>query len=244
MVTQNNNPEQEVPEQEQPVEELDQETESENPEVPVAGQENGASPVAEAPPSPPSPPPNIPSNTDLQQQALLQQQAAMVQAENQRLQGEQARQALDKEYQDFHTQLEGQGYAPEQAAFATQRYQAIREEALQVQNQSYQQSQYLEGKMNAAIHYSEQYGVSAKELMQHNSPQAMEKAAKDIRRIKTLENTVSSMKQSGVPVQNFETGQSSSSRTSESKLLDSANNKSFAERTPEENAAMKRAAGL
>lgn len=244
MVTQNNNPEQEVPEQEQPVEELDQETESENPEVPVAGQENGAVPVAEAPASPPPPPSNIPSNTDLQQQALLQQQAAMVQAENQRLQGEQARQALEREYQDFHAKLEAQGYAPEQAAFATERYQAIREEAIQVQNQSYQQSQYLEGKMNAAIHYSEQYGVSAKELMQHNSPQAMEKAAQDIRRIKTLENTVSSMKQSGVPVQNFETGQSSSSRTSESKLLDSANNKSFADRTPEENAAMKRAAGL
>jgi hypothetical protein len=243
MVTQNNNPEQEIPEQEEPVEELDQETGPEVPETPVAEQENGAAPVAEAP-APPPPPPASPSNANLQQQALLQQQAAMVQAESQRLQGEQARQALDKEYKDFHTQLEAQGYAPEQAAFATEKYQAIREEALQVQSQAYQQSQYLEGKMNAAIHYSEQHGVSAKELMQYNSPQAMEKAARDIRRIKTLETTVSSMKQSGVPVQNFETGQSSSSRTSESKLLDSANSKSFTDRTPAENAAMKRAAGL
>jgi len=69
-------------------------------------------------------------------------------------------------------------------------YQAV----LQAQAQAAQAQQYQQGKMNAAMHFAAQYGVSPQALMRFDSPDAMEAFGKQEQRIRALEASLAAIK--------------------------------------------------
>jgi hypothetical protein len=102
----------------------------------------------------------------------------------------------------------------------------------------------MQGKMNAALYYSEQHGVSAQELLQYDNPQAMELAALQKSEIKGLKDKVANLQKSGVPAQTMDSNTASPAMgTSQERLVDSALNKAPGERTQAEQEALARMAG-
>jgi hypothetical protein len=190
-----------------------------------------------APTAVPQPTPNELDILRQQNQAYEQQlqQAALAQVRAQ----------LDKETQEATANLEAQGLLPEQAAAIANRERASREQAIGAQQQMTAQADYFQGKMNAALYYAQKHNVSAQELMQHNTPQAMETAALGQSKVSALEQQVAALRRGSVPPQYMDNNQASPSISANTatKLVDSALAKHSSERTPAENEALARIAG-
>lgn len=191
------------------------------------------------PTAPVEPAPAVPNETE-----VLRQQNAAYQQQLQQAAIEQQRQLLEQEVATQASQLEAQGVDPETASQIANQQRQIREQALGAQYQLASQQAYMQGKMNAALHYAGKHSVSAQDLMQYETPQAMEAAAMGQVRVNELEKQVADLRKSGVPAQVMDSNQAAAvPGSSEQKLVDSAINKHWSERTEAEQAAFQRVGG-
>jgi len=170
-----------------------------------------------------------------QRYAAMQQQLAQFEAEKAKAQHAQ-------EIAQYREQLEESGVPSETAYTMAQQQMAARDREVQVTRQAQEYGKYIEGKHNAAMHYGEKYGVSPKSLLQHDTPEAMESAALNQKKISDLEAKVKSLQQSKVPSQDM-SGSTPTPGASNSDLtdLDRYNNGARDERA---NKAGARAAGF
>jgi hypothetical protein len=192
----------------------------------------------------PAPPTAVPQPTPSELDILRQQNQAYEQ-QLQQAAVAQIRAQLDKETQESAANLEAQGLMPEQAAQIANKERASREQAIAAQQQMTAQGEYMQGKMNAALYYAQKHSVSAHELMQHNTPQAMEAAALGQSKVSALEQQVAILKRGAVPPQDMDNNQASPSISANTatRLVDSALAKHSSERTPAEKEALARMAG-
>jgi hypothetical protein len=212
-------------------------TESEPAETPIAAE---LPPTTEPTPvAPPVTPPVVPNELD-----QLRQQNAAYEARFQAAAVKERHILLEQETAQLAAQIEAQGVAPETAAQLANQQRQVREEALGAQAQLQGQQAYMQGKMNAALHYGEKHGISAQELMQFESPQAMEMHALGQKKVSALEQEVAALKKSGVPAQTYDGNQASPvAGSTEIRLVESALGKHASERTKPESEALARAAG-
>ena len=211
------------------------------------GDEISSAPAAEAPPADiPAPQPAAPAQSNvIGETELLRQQLQDRERQLQQIAFEQQRNMLQQEARSRAEQLESQGLLPEQATQIANEQLQMREREMQAQQQLQSQGVYMQGKMNAALHYSEKHRVSAQSLMQYDTPQAMEMAALNHSKITALEQEVAALRKRAVPSQSMDTNQASPvAGSTYERLLNSALAKHSSERTESERAALARAAGM
>ena len=156
-----------------------------------------------------------PGRTDRLQQ--LEQQ-------NLQFQQQQRQQQLDSEVSKIQSDLEGQGYLPEQASqiATTLKEQAERES--KIVNAAQQRESFLRGQYTAAIKFVQDYGLNLTDietLRAYNTPAEMEREAKRMSETKEMQTKIASYEQGRVPSQQFDTGQSSpAAGRSRDRLLD------------------------
>lgn len=200
-------------------------------------------PVAEVAPLPevPQVPPAAPLGPETEAAALRRQ----IQEVQQRLQvyeAQEREQAIDREVTQYQAQLEAQGWDEPQAKTTAQLYKQSRQREAQIQQAAEAQNLNNLGKFYAALHYGQLHGIDPRELMQHNSPQAMESAAKSEAKIRLLEEQVKKLTQARVPPSSYETGQPApAGGRSETAWMIAYNN---GDRSPQALAAARKAAGL
>lgn len=172
--------------------------------------EPSTEPVSEAVPSTPPPAPPAPPTTPAD--TLLQQQLRQQQQQLQQYKWQQYQQEVSKAVTDYTTQLEGEGYMPEQASRMAAEARQAAERDLQIRQQHEQQLNIQQGQHNAARYYARQYRLTIddmEQLEQLPSPQAMAREAQRISEVRDLKSQVSEMKRSQVPAQEFDSGRSS-----------------------------------
>lgn len=147
--------------------------------------------------------------------------------------------------QQYRQQLENQGYAPEHAQQTAVIVQQARQRELQAVQQAQSYEQHLKGKTNAAMHFAKKYDVEPQALMQHETPEGMESAASMQARLREQDIKIAKLTKNSVPSQSFDNNQASpSASSSEARLLEGYISLPPDQRTPEMNAAGRRAAGL
>ena len=183
-------------------------------ETPVAEGTETAAPVEAVPSVPPAPvaPPAPAYSPD--QVAQIQAYAQQMAQRNQ--QYEQAAQAkqVEEHFRAQEQQLINMGASPEQAASMVgvirQPYEQLRQSQQQVNYLTQQQasiSQGAQAKMEMILQLADKYKVAPRDLVNYNTPQAMEAAAAQSQKISALENQISQLRQGRVPAQSMENGQ-------------------------------------
>ena len=196
-------------------------------------------PVETAPTAPVEPAPVVPNELEAlrQQNEVYQQQ--LQQAELQR-----QSQLLEQQPSQMATELQNQGLMPAEAAQIAQQQTYYRQQAMQAQQQAQQYAEFQQGKMNAAFHYGQLHNVSPQELMQYNTPQEMERAAKSHTEIAALKAEVAGMKRGQVAPQSMDNNQTSPVQgSSQDRLVDSALGKPASQWSPAESEAMRTISG-
>lgn len=196
-----------------------------------------------APPAPPPKAPPAPTQESIELQELRQRTQGYEQ-QIQRQAAEQQRMQLEQETQKVSQDLQMQGIDPQTATQFANQQRLLREREIQANQQLQAQSAFYQGKMNAAMHYSEQYGVPPQTLIQYNTPQEMDMAAKIQKLERVQQQSASREKKSAVPPQSMDSNQvTPAAGTTQERLVDSALNKAPGDRTEAESAALARYAG-
>ena len=210
------------------------------PLAPVA-EEEPQLPFPETPvaPAPVEPAPVVPNELDILRQQNEAYQQQLQQAELQR-----QSQLLEQQTAQMATDLQNQGLMPAEAAQIAQQQTHYRQQAMQAQQQAQQYAEFQQGKMNAAFYYGQLHNVSPQELMQYNTPQEMERAAKSHTEIAALKAEVASMKRGQVAPQSMDNNQTSPVQgNSQERLVDSALGKPASQWSPAESEAMRTISG-
>ena len=164
-------------------------------------------------PEPTVPQPSVEEQRLQQEVATLRQQQAAQQAQQQ--QEALRRQAAETANARAQQYVQQGQITQEQAPLFAQELQQMTEQALTREAQLQNYAQHLEGKSNAAAQYAAQYGITHKELMQFDSPQAMEAHAKTQARVNKLEAAEAKRTKGQVPAQTFSEGVTQSAAGSE-----------------------------
>lgn len=192
--------------------------------------------TAPAPPIQPAPAPD-------ELQALRQYNDALTQ-QNAKFQQIQVEGLIEQQAQQIHQQYVGQGL-PEMGQQAAQQHRQTQRQVLQIQQQAKGQAEHMEGKMNAALHYAELHGVSAKDLMRYETPEAMDAFGRQNKDTRRMQARIAELeKAQGPPPQTFDVGTATpSAGSSLDRLVDSANGKAPSQRTQAERDAMAKMMG-
>tara|TARA_R100001086_G_scaffold193643_1_gene110634 strand:- start:83 stop:862 length:780 start_codon:yes stop_codon:yes gene_type:complete len=186
---------------------------------------------------PPQQAPATPQYTP-EQLAKMQQDAIQYEEVRQRA-------ALQNQATQYRTQLEQQGYLPEQAEALASQYMQSQEQQTKLIKQAEQYGQHLQGKQLAAEHFVKQYNLTVADLEQlrrYDDPQSMDNAAKTISHNRQRDAELSTLKQSQVPSQQVDNSQGTPDVGSdEGSWLDRYNS---GDRTVNAVSAARRAAGL
>ena len=207
------------------------------PDDPEATTETPETNEPAAPDSTDTPPSDIPAvaptaaEPQAPDPALVEREAAVTQAQEAVTQREQAAATQQAEFEhtrqltqvenDLRTrtaELERTGLQPEQISAIVDRERGLQMQVLEAQQSAQQQSQMLRGQHNAALKYSEQYGIPFNDIASMATPQEMEAAGKAFEANKTssgevakLRAEVAELKQDKVPAdQTFDDGGGSS----------------------------------
>ena len=187
-----------------------------------------AAPEPAAPDSPDTPPSDTPAvaptaaapEPQAPDPAIVAREQAITQREQaaatQQAEFEHTRQLTQVE-NDLRTrtaELERSGLQPEQVSAIVERERGLQMQVLEAQQSAQQQAQMLRGQHNAALKYSEQYGIPFNDIASMNTPQEMEAAGKAFEANKTssgevakLRAEVAELKQDKVPAdQTFDDG--------------------------------------
>ena len=160
--------------------------------------------------------PETPPEAPVDNQATVQQlrsQLSQYQAQNAQTQAESLLKQITDEANQKAQQLEEEGIPSDRATSIAREIMESRQRELATEVQSQQQALLMQGKMNAAVHYGNMYGVSPGELVRFNSPQEMEDFARGGSEITQLKREVDNLKKGRVPSQTFDSGQGGSSGT-------------------------------
>ena len=197
---------------------------SEEPKAP--SEVPGATPLAPDTPSEPAaavtetPPPLVtsPQAPDAavvaREQAVAQreQEAATQQAafETQRKQAK-----ADNDIRAYQAELEGLGLQAPQVHSIVERERTLRQQIIQAEGRANQQVEFFTAQRNAALYYSNEYGIAVNDLISMATPQEMEAAGKVFAMEKTSREDIAAfrkelaeIKQAQVPAdQKFSDGQ-------------------------------------
>ncbi len=125
----------------------------------------------------------------------------------------------------YKQQLINQGHLEENAQVISDQYGVMLRQVTQMQRDSTAREQNREGKVIAAMQYSQKYGVHYTELMQYDTPESMEAAAKQQQKITNLESQVSRLTKNTVPAQEFaSTAQAPVAANGDNAMVDRYNN--------------------
>jgi len=171
------------------------------------------------------------------QQTLQQTQQRLQQVEQQNVQNQ-----MLYETENYKQQLAQQGYNNEQIQHAADTYYQQRTQQVQTE-QNYQKGiQFKEGQFKASLQFGKKYNVDPEVLLQYQSPQEMEQAAKHQSEVRALKDENARLKKGQVPSQSFDNNNApANASSSEERLLDLYNS---GVRNPETNAAARRATGV
>ena len=181
--------------------------------APTAVDEAPSAPVAEAPPvepAPVAPPDQAPAVPSAREVELGQQLAAVQQREAAQQQASQQaaiQQAARQQAAQKANQLVQQGtFLPEQAQQLTEYFLPYEQQALQLQQGAQAYAQHLTDKTNYAAKMAALFGVSHTELMDFETPQAMERHAQGQARLRAAEEKVAKLTKAQVAAQTFSPG--------------------------------------
>ena len=171
------------------------------------------------------------------QQTLQQTQQRLQQVEQQNVQNQ-----MLYETENYKQQLAQQGYNNEQIQHAADTYYQQRTQQVQTE-QNYQKGiQFKEGQFKASLQFGKKYNVDPEVLLQYQSPQEMEQAAKHQSEVRALKEENARLKKGQVPSQSFDNNNApANASSSEERLLDLYNS---GVRNPETEGAARRAAGI
>ena len=220
------------------------------PEVETTGEEAPPAPAPEATPTEqtaveeqtPAEQPVAEVNPEIDQ---LQRRLQSVEEQNQQYLQNQQQAQFQQQANQIRQQYEAQGYLPDQAQQLAQNWLTQTSSNYQQSQQHQQQIQYLQGQANAAEHFATKYDLKMSDLAtlkQFDNPQAMEQAAKELQRVRGLEEENARLKAERVPSQTFDNSQSTPAASNdEDRLLERYNQ---GDRSHQAQAAARRAAGL
>ena len=178
-----------------------------------------------------------PVDTSSLQKQMEEQQAKMTQMEQERLVNHVRSQA-----EQYRAQLVTQGYTPEQAQVSAESHYKQQVQQIQTTEQYKQTLDFKEGQYRASLHYGKQFNIDPEQLLNYNTPQEMEQAAKHSSELRSLKEENAKLKKEQVPTQSFDNNTApAEASSSEERLLDLYNS---GVRNPETNAAARRAAGV
>ena len=198
-------------------------------------------------PDQPAPPAAPPAAAPPQQDyGILAQQNAQLQSQlnnwTQWQQQQEMERSLLERSNATRSQLENQGYTEDQIDLAVTQQQAHERQTISLQSELERTKLHEEGKYRAAMYYAKQHGVDSDQLLPYNSPQEMETRAREMARIGELEAKLAKYEKAQVPAQNFDNSTSQvAAASSEDTWLEKFN---AGDRSPEAQAAARRAAGL
>ena len=194
-------------------------------------------------PDAPVPDPQVPQPN--YQVDELQRRLTDMEQQTQQYQQQQYQAQLQQQADQYQQTLEQQGYLPEQAQQISQNWLAQTNQTVAQRQEYDRQLQYLQGQANAAEHFAAKYDLKMSDLntlKQFDNPQSMEQAAKELKRVRGLEEELSTLKAGRVPSQNFDNSQSTPAASNdEDRLLERYNQ---GDRSQQAQAAARRAAGL
>jgi len=178
--------------------------------------------------------------------SILSQQNAQLQSQlnnwTQWQQQQEMERSLIERSNVMRSQLENQGYTEDQIDLAVTQQQAHERQTNALQAELQRTKLHEEGKYRAAMYYAKQHGVDSEQLLPYNSPQEMETRAREMARIGELEAKLAKYEKAQVPAQNFDNSTSQvAAASSEDTWLEKFN---AGDRSPEAQAAARRAAGL
>ena len=193
-----------------------------------------------APPPPPdSGPPSLAPQTD------YEQRLASLEQERSQLQQQQYDQQINQAYHTYVQELESKGYLPDQAQFVARQWHESVSNQARAARQQQEVSQYLMGQQAAAEHFAEKYNLGLSDLAQlrqHQDPQSMEAAAKNISSDREMRAELAKLRADRVPTQSFADNESTpAANNDEDRGLDRYNQ---GDRSPQAQSAARKAAGL
>ena len=220
-------------------------TEESNTEQPVADTQPVTGTTETTPTPAPVPQPEVSPNDTPVPNENLQNRINKLEEQATNYQNMVYQNQLQGDMQKHIQQLETQGYLPEQAQQIAQSAMVQRNQAYQAQQQYEQQVKFYQGQQAAAEHFAGKYDLKMSdltELKKYPDPQSMESAAKDIKRIRGLEEENARLKAERVQPQTFDNSQSTpAASTDEDRWLERYNQ---GDRSTQAQAAARRAAGL
>ena len=195
---------------------------AEAPAQEVPTQEEAPAPTSEeAPVTEKTPEPPLPSapNEEMQRRSaeLEQREAALYQQQIEQARHQQ-RQQEEQGFAGYQERLEEEGLSASVAESVVNRERGLRAEIAKASAAVERERQINEGRHNAAVHFSNLYGVSYADIATMNSPEEMETAGKAHKvgaesnsRIEQLEKEIADMKQREImPGQVFDEGKEAS----------------------------------
>ena len=192
-----------------------------------------------APPPPDSGPPSLAPQTD------YEQRLASLEQERSQLQQQQYDQQINQAYHTYVQELESKGYLPDQAQFVARQWHESVSNQARAARQQQEVSQYLMGQQAAAEHFAEKYNLGLSDLAQlrqHQDPQSMEAAAKNISSDREMRAELAKLRADRVPTQSFADNESTpAANNDEDRWLDRYNQ---GDRSPQAQSAARKAAGL
>ena len=175
----------------------------------------------------------------------LENRMAQLEQQNAQYQRSQYESALNEQYTKYRTDLENNGYLPDQAEHVARTWLGQVSEQARAQEEQQGYAQFVQGQAVAAEHFAEKYNLSIKdlsELRQHRDPQSMEAAAKRMSSDREKDAEIARLRAQLVPNQSFNDYQSTpAAPNDEDRWLERYND---GDRSPQAQAAAKRAAGL
>ena len=175
----------------------------------------------------------------------LQQRMSQLEQQNALYQRSQYETQLNDQYTKYRTDLEANGYMPEQAEHVAQNWLQQASEQGRLQQQQEEYAQFVQGQAVAAEHFAGKYKLNIgdlRELRQHQDPQSMEAAAKRMASDREKDARIAELEAQLVPQQPFNDNQSTPAASNdEDRWLERYND---GDRSPQAQAAAKRAAGL
>lgn len=175
----------------------------------------------------------------------INNRVADLEAQNAQYQKAQYEAALNEQYTKYKTDLENNGYLPDQAEHVARTWLGQVSEQARAQNEQQMYAQFLQGQQSAAEHFAARYNLGINdlaELRQHRTPESMEAAAKRISSDREKDAEIARLRAQLVPTQDFNDNQSTPAATNdEDRWLERYNQ---GDRSPQAEAAAKRAAGL
>ena len=175
----------------------------------------------------------------------LQQRMSQLEQQNSNYQRSQYQTQLNEQYTKYRTDLEANGYMPEQAEHVAQNWLQQVGEQGRLQQQQEEYAQFIQGQSVAAEHFAEKYKLNIgdlRDLRQHQDPQSMEVAAKRMASDRGKDARIAELEAQLVPQQPFNDNQSTPAASNdEDRWLERYND---GDRSSQAQAAAKRAAGL